>query len=169
MEAIDCIMTRRSIRKYQDKPVPEETIKKILEAGMMAPSAGDQRPWHFIVVKDKKILEEASHVYRYHAMVKGAAFAILVCGDPSKERHSGYWVQDCSNATMNLLLAAHALGLGAVWTGVHPRKDREDAFRAIFKTPEGIIPFALIPFGFPAEMPSAKGRYDEKLVHKERW
>jgi nitroreductase len=165
MDAIDCIMTRRSIRQYENKPVPDKTIKTILEAAMMAPSGNDRRPWRFIVIKDKKALDEIANVYQYHRMAKDSAVAILVCGDPA----GAFWEQDCSNATMNILLAAHALGLGAVWCGIHPRQDREGAYRKLFRIPENIMPFALIPIGMPAEKRAAASRYDEKLVHKERW
>ncbi len=169
MDAIDCIMTRRSIRKYDKKEVSKDIINKILAAAMMAPSAHDQRPWRFLVITDKKLLEKAANVYKYHGMVKDAAFAILACGDPSVEKQEGFWIQDCSAATQNLLLASHSLGLGSVWTGVFPRTDRVDAFRKLFSIPQPIIPFALIPFGYPAETRQKEDRYDETKVHWNTW
>jgi nitroreductase len=125
MDAIEAILGRRSIRSYTDKPVAKETVQQLLEAAMAAPSAGNQQPWHFVVVDDRALLEKITTVHPYAQMAKSAQLGILVCGDLSLEMHQGYWVQDCAAATENLLVAAHALGLGAVWTGVHPRSERE--------------------------------------------
>jgi len=169
MDALTAIQTRRSVRKYREGKVSDELINKILEAGMNAPSAGNEQPWHFIVIKDRKILNEIPKFSPYAGMVKQADFAILVCGDIKLEKYEGYWVQDCSAATQNILLSAHALGLGAVWTGVYPREDRVKGFRKQLNIPDDVTPFAFIPVGYPAEETVASDRFRKERVHYERW
>jgi nitroreductase len=169
MDALEAIRTRRSIRKFQDRPVPEELIRKVLEAGMMAPSAGNQQPWHFLVITDRTILDEVPRINPNAAMAAGAPVAIMVCGDTTLEKHAGYWVVDCSAAVENLLLAAHALGLGAVWTGVYPRQPRIDGLRRLLALPEHVMPHSLIVLGYPAEERQSENRYREDRVCRDRW
>ena len=169
MDAEDVILTRRSIRKYAKKSIPDELIKDILEAGVSAPSAGDQQPWQFIVIDDRKILDELPNVLPNGKMLSDADKAILVCGDLSQEKHKGYWMLDCSAATQNMLLAAHAKGLGACWLGVYPREERVENLKKLFKTPDHIIPFSVISLGYPNEESSKVNRYDESRVHKNTW
>jgi nitroreductase len=126
MDTIEAILTRRSYRKYNSNPVTEENINIILRAGMHAPSAGNQQPWHFVVIKERKILDKVPSVHPYAEMLKTAQAAVLVCCDLELEKHKGMFVQDCAAATQNMLLAAHALGLGTCWLGVYPRQDRMD-------------------------------------------
>ena len=145
MNPLEFIHTRRSIRKYEDRKVPDKLIIKILAAGMSAPSAGNEQPWQFIVITEKSIFEKVPYINRYAAFVKNAPAAILICGDLSLEKHRGFWVQDCSATTQNMLLAAHTLGLGAVWTGIYPRQNRVDGFKKLFNIPDKVVPFALIP------------------------
>jgi nitroreductase len=135
----------------------------------MAPSAGNEQPWHFIVIKDKALLKKIGETHRYHSMAASAGAAILVCSDTALEKYPGFWVQDLSAATENLLLAAHALGIGAVWTGVYPREDRMAAYRKLLHIPEHIIPFALIPLGYPAEEHGVEDRYNAQRVHRDTW
>jgi len=169
METIEAINTRRSIRKYTDKPVPDETVEKILRAAMMAPSAGNQQPWHFIVVRDREILNEIPLVHPYSKMLAKAQVAIVVCGDMDLQKHEGYWIQDCSAATENLLLAAHALGLGAVWLGVYPREDRVKGISGLMGLPENIKPLSLVSIGYPGEEKPHPDRYDPSRIHHDRW
>ncbi|WP_300523852.1 nitroreductase family protein, partial [Aminiphilus sp.] len=122
--AQEVILKRRSIRNYTAEPVTEEQIRALLEAGMSAPSAGNQRPWHFVVITDRAIREEIPRLHPYASMVPRAPVVIAVCADPALERYPGYWPQDCAAATENILLSAEAQGLGAVWLGVHPDEDR---------------------------------------------
>jgi nitroreductase len=122
VNTLDAIHNRRSIRKYLDKPVPPDVLRQVLSAAMYAPSACNQQPWQFVVLDDRKLLREVPKINSYAAMAAQAPVAILVCGDSSLETVPGYWVIDCSAAVQNLLLAAHALGLGAVWTGVYPQQ-----------------------------------------------
>jgi len=169
MDTLTAIHTRRSIRRYTDRAVPEETITRLLQAAMAAPSAGNEQPWQFFVITDRAILDAIPKFHPYSAMLKHASVAILVCGDLTREKHRGYWVQDCSAAAQNLLLAATAMGLGAVWTGVHPQEDRVDGMRKLLRLPEQVIPLALIPLGYPAEHPGSADRFDPGRIHRNGW
>ncbi len=165
MELMEAIRTRRSIRKYEDREIPEEMIREILDAAMMAPSAGNAQPWQFVVVNDREILDSTKAVHPHLNMVTQAKVGILLCADLSLEKFPGYWVQDCSAAMQNMLLAIHALGLGAVWTGVYPMEDRVQAFSRIFNLPEKVIPLGFVPVGWPAQSPQSKSRFKEDRVH----
>ncbi|WP_136796902.1 nitroreductase family protein [Desulfosediminicola ganghwensis] len=169
MNVPEAILTRRSIRKYTDAPVTDEQINTILEAAMMAPSAGNQQPWQFIVVRNKEIQGKLKDINPYAAMSDKAPVGILVCGDLSLEKHAGFWVQDCSAAIQNILLTVHDLGLGAVWTGIHPLKDREEGFNQLFKLPEHVIPLGYIVIGQPDQHPTTVSRYKVDRVHQETW
>ncbi len=169
MNVLDAILTRRSIRLYTSKPVPRELIDDLLKAAMSAPSAGNERPWHFIVLTDRGILDEIPKFHPYSGMLKQASVAILVCGDTRLERHKGYWVLDCAAATENVLLAAHSKGLGAVWCGVYPTEERVAGFRKLLHIPEHVMPFSLIPVGYPAEIKQAEDRFDRSRIHDNRW
>ncbi|HGE70115.1 TPA: nitroreductase family protein, partial [Candidatus Poribacteria bacterium] len=124
MDAMQAILSRRSIRRYTDKPVSDEVVEQLLKSAMSAPSAGNEQPWHFVVIRDRQILNEIPKIHPYSGMLKEAPLAILICGDESLQKYKGYWVQDCSAATENLLIAVNALGLGGVWLGVYPIEDR---------------------------------------------
>ena len=165
-ELIQTIFTRRSIRRYTADPVGEEDVKTLLEAAMAAPSAGNRQPWHFIVVTDRQTLDALAEVHIYGKMLFEAPLCIAVCGDPSLSNH---WVQDCSAATENLLLAVAALGLGAVWLGVHPGADRVAAIRKELRIPESFVPLNLISIGHPAEEKEPRTQYDELRVHRGWW
>lgn len=169
MDVLEAIHSRRSIRKYEDKPVSEKIIKEILGAAMMAPSAGNAQPWQFVIVDDREKLEMVASINKYATMAKKAPMGILVCGDLSLEKYPGYWSQDCSAAVQNLLLAAHAKGLGAVWTGVYPDQERVPNFKKLFNLPEQIIPLGFIVIGHPAQESKKKDRYNEDRVHHNSW
>jgi len=169
METLQAIKTRRSIRKFLDKPISSEIVRELLEAAMFAPSAGNEQPWQFIVLDDRKFLDEVPRICPTASMCRQSTLAILVCGDSTLEKYPEFWIQDCSAAVENLLLAAHALGLGAVWAGVHPMKDRVEGFRKRLFLPEEITPFALVALGYPNEVPAAPQRYKEERVHYNGW
>jgi nitroreductase len=169
MYAMDAILSRRSIRKYTKQSVPDQLIKELLEAAMNAPSAGNEQPWHFIVINDRGILDEIPQYHPYSQMVREASVAILVCCDLQLDKQDGLWVQDCAAATENLLLAVQAKGLGAVWLGVYPRDERVTGLRKLLSIPEQVIPFSLIPIGYPAEHKPRANRYDSSRVHDNRW
>ncbi|MDY7010010.1 MAG: nitroreductase family protein [Planctomycetota bacterium] len=171
---MEAILSRRSIRKYTDQAVPDELIRALLNAAMSAPSAGDQRPWRFVVIDDRGMLDTITTFHPYSAMLKEAPAAILVCYDEQMVelevvRKEPWWVQDCSAATENLLIAARATGLGAVWLGIYPTEERVARFRELVGAPEHIVPFALISLGFPAEQKPREDRFDESKVRYNRW
>jgi nitroreductase len=168
-DCLDLILSRRSIRAYTDEPVTEEQIEQLLRAAMSAPSANNEQPWQFVVIDDRELLDTIpDEVHPYSKMLKEAPVAILVCGEPRRQHHAGYWEQDCAAATQNLLLAAHSLGLGAVWLGVHPREKRVNGMRELLNLPGYLVPFALISIGHPAEEFPPSNRYDPERVHRNR-
>ena len=166
---IDALLKRRSIRQYSIKPVDKSEIRLMLKAGMYAPSARNEQPWHFMVIDDRGLLLQIREVHPYASMLSGAALAILVCGDENLELSKGYWPVDCSAATQNILLAAHALGLGAVWLGVYPRQERQSAINKIFELPSHIQPFSLISIGHPAEEKGIPDRFKEDRIRWNEW
>lgn len=169
---IDNIMTRTSVRSYEDKEVENDKIETLLRATMAAPSAGNKQPWEIIVIKDKNVLNTISNNMRTMKMVKDAPLAIVICGD-MKRTFDGdgldYWIEDTSAATENLLLAAHALGLGAVWCGVYPLPERVTFFQELLNLPQDIVPLNVIPIGYPAESPAPKDKWKPESVHYETW
>ncbi|MHC4400054.1 MAG: nitroreductase family protein [Planctomycetota bacterium] len=169
MDALEAIRHRRSIRKYQDKPVPEDVVGQLLAAAMMAPSARNAQPWQFVVIDDRALLAEYAAKHPNAAMAKDAPLAILVCGDLRLELSEGYWPVDCAAAVENLLLAAHALGLGAVWTGVYPRQPRMATLRELCSVPDPVVPHSLIVLGYPAEEVASEDRFRPDRVHRNRW
>jgi len=169
MNTFDAIFSRRSIRKYTSQSVPEELVTEFLKAAMAAPSAGNEQAWQFIVIRDRALLDAIPKFHPYSAMLKYASVAILVCGDLSREKIKGFWVQDCSAATQNLLLAITARGLGAVWTALYPMEDRVAGMRKLLGLPDNIVPLSLVPIGYPDEHPGPVNRFDAARVHKDRW
>ncbi len=163
------IFTRRSIRKYKNTEVEDSVIQEIIKAGMNAPSAGDEQPWHFIIVNDFDKLVEINKVHPHSNMILHAKAAILICGDLSLEKHEGFWIQDCSAAVQNMLLMIDYKGLGSVWLGVYPRKDRIEGIKKIFNLPERVIPFAVLPVGYPDEAKPENNKYNESRVHFNKW
>jgi nitroreductase len=166
---INVILTRRSIRRYSGKTVNKSDINLLLKAAMYAPSARNEQPWHFIVIDDRGLLGRISEVHPYASMLPGAALAILVCGDENLELSKGYWPVDCAAATQNILLAAHALGLGAVWLGVYPRQERQSALRKIFGLPSHVHAFSLISIGYPAEEKGLPDRLKKERIRWNEW
>ena len=172
-DVLTVIATRKSIRKFDPlRAVEDEKIEKILKAAMAAPSAMDKRPWEFIVVKDKTQLQKLGERLPYSRVANGAQLAIVVCGSLNNGlpgRGKEYWIHDCSAATMNILLAAHGLGLGAVWTGVYPGEERVAIVREILAIPDGYAPLNVIPIGYPAEDPAVKDKWAPTKIHADRW
>ena len=169
MDLFDAIHTRRSIREYEDRPVSADLARELVAAAMSAPSAGNARPWQFVLITDRDILGQIPGVHPYAAMAATASLAVLICGDLSLEQYPGNWVADCSAATQNLLLAAHGKGLGAVWTGVYPDEGRIKGFRELLGLPECVVPLALVPVGYPRHAPGKQDRYEEAKIHQDRW
>ncbi len=162
---LNLINTRRSTRNFKPDPVSDKDVQDLLEAAMNAPSAINEQAWQFVILSEK-VLE------KYLAIngntPKSAPVAILVCRDLAAEKAKGYSVQDCAAASQNILLAAHAKGLGAVWTTVFPEKVVPT--RNLLNIPESIQPFSCIPVGYPAvDLKNTTSRFDEKKVHRQSW
>lgn len=163
---LNIIFSRRSIRQYTDAPVGEQEISSLLAAGMAAPSASNRKPWHFVVVTDRTALRGLANAHPYGRMIASAAIGIAVCGDPAL---SDWWVQDCTAATENILIAVAGLGLGGVWLGCHGRPEREQAVREVLGIPERIGVLSLLSIGYPAEYKEPRTQYDPARVHANRW
>jgi nitroreductase len=166
---VEVILSRRSIRKYTDRIIEEATLETLLRVGMSAPSAHDQRPWEFILVDDRKTLEAITLFHPYSKMLHNAPAAIVVCGRTSNIKSTGFWPLDCAAATMNILLAAHALGIGSVWLGVYPVEYLVSRVGALVGVPEDVTPFSIVSLGYPAEEKEPSKRYDLARVHRNRW
>jgi nitroreductase len=170
-DKLSAIWGRRSIRAYINAPIPNEVITDLLCAAMAAPSAAAKDPWRFIVVQDRTMLRRMAGALPHGGMLAEAGAGIVVCGDLSAAHDAqlSYLLQDCSAAIENLLIAAHLLGLGACWLGVHPREARINALRALLGIPAGIIPMSAVALGHPAEHKEPRTRFDSRYVHHERW
>ncbi len=167
---IDCIMTRASVRSYTSEQVPDSMITTILRAGMAAPTAANQQPWHFVVVTEPSLKDSIAAAFEYTKMVQGCSFAVVVCGDMDRlfegdMADGGFWVEDCSAASENMLLAAHAMGLGGVWCGIYPLRDREQRLRGILNLPFNLTPLNVMAFGYPAQTPAPKDKWAPEKVH----
>ena len=163
------IYTRRSIRSFTPETVVPELIDSFIKAGMNAPSAANQQPWQFVVIDDRTLLDELMTVHPHSSMLKQATVAILVCGDLSLEERKDYWVQDCAACTENILLEISDAGLGAVWLGVHPREDRVTGIRRVLGIPEHVVPFSLIPVGYPGETKPPNDKFLAERIHRNGW
>ena len=161
------ILARRSIRAYTDEALSEEQIATLLQAAMAAPSASNLKPWHFVVVTQRETLNALAERHPYAKMLYQAPACIVVCGDMGVS--DAFWVQDCSAATENILLAATGMGLGACWLGVHPRAPREAEIRQLLDLPKKVTPLCLISIGYPAEEKPVRTQFDAGRVHRDRW
>jgi nitroreductase len=169
MDAVTSLMTRRSIRQYTDEDVTAEQLETLLRAAMAAPSAGNQQPWRFVVVRDAEVRAKLAEATPYSSPIGRAPLGFVVLADTRENKHPGYWVQDCSAAIQNLLVAAHAIGLGGVWIGVHPNPEREEAVAAIVDPPEGFEVLSMIAVGHPAHPGPDVDRYRTEFVRTDSW
>lgn len=170
--ALENIMSRTSIRSYSDRKVAPETLDTLLRAAMAAPTAGNKQPWRFIVITERATLDSIAANFSTMKMAAGAKAAIIMCGDPAATfdgEGRGYWIQDLSAATENLLLAAHAVGLGAVWCGIYPQSDRVRQFSDLLAIPDSIIPMACVCIGYPDSEPTPKDKWNPDYVHYNSW
>jgi nitroreductase len=166
-DLLDLMYTRRSVREFTDEEVADEQVEAMLKAAMAAPSAQDLQPWHFVVVRKRKLLDKLAEVHKYAYMLEHSPLAIVVCGDQEvSERH---WVEDTCTATQNLLLAATAVGLGGVWIGVYPKKRHQRYVRQILDIPEQVGVLCIVALGKPAEQKKARTRYNPERVHQDGW
>jgi nitroreductase len=170
-DKLEFILGRRSIRAFAPGEVGGAAITQLLQAGMAAPSAVAKDPWRFVVIRKKETLSAIAAALPNGTMLATAPLGIVVCGDldAAHDRQLSYLLQDCSAAIENLLLCAHALGLGACWLGVHPREDRVKKLREILSLPDSVIPVAGIAVGRPGEEKEPRTRFNREYVHWEKW
>ena len=169
MNALEAIFTRRSVRNFKPDPVPDNDVHDLLKAGMQAPSAKNEQPWHFIVINDPDLLHAIPEFHPFSKMLQTAPMAILVCSDRKLETKRASWLQDCSAATENILLAAHAKGLGAVWLGIFPDSERVLGMQALLNMPKDIRPVSLVAVGYSDSRPEPVDRYKQERVHYNQW
>lgn len=169
MDTLTTIFTRRSVRKYSAQPVSDATVKLLLQAAMSAPTAKNTQDWEFIVIRDKNTLAQIPGFHPFAKQIPTAQVAIVVCGNTKLEAAKGHWIPDASNASMNILLAAHSLGLGAVWTTFYPYEDRTAGIRKLLGLPDHIMPLNIIPLGYPVEKRAYQDRFNPAKVHYEKW
>lgn len=165
------LFSRRSVRRFTGQPVSDEMLQDLLEAAMAAPSAVGKDPWHFIVVRDPRMLERMAQGLPHGRFIPQAGACLVVCGDLERAHRNelSYLIQDCSAAIENLLIAATILGLGSCWIGVHPGDERVRQVRTLFELPEHILPLSAVALGWPAEHPAARTRHRREAVHTETW
>lgn len=171
-ETLKIIHQRKSVRNFSEKPVSDSLLEVLTRAGMAAPSARNLQPWAFIIITEREILDSLGDQLKNARMLKTAQAAIIVCGDISKasmDPDSAYWVQDCSAATQNILLAAESLNLGAVWTAAYPYNERINPVREVLNIPENLIPLNVIPIGYPAKEEQAKDKWNPEVVFRNRF
>ncbi len=170
MDTMEAILSRRSCRSYTEETISDELVEQLLKAGMSSPSACNQRPWHFVVVDDRETLNNISDIQAYSPMLRQAPMAIVICSDGGDPAMSApYWPQDCAASTQNILLAARAVGLGAVWLGIYPDETRAAGLRKLLTMPETFTPFCVISLGHPAKAPRPIDRYEPERVHRNHW
>ncbi len=169
MDALKAILTRRSIRKFTGEIIKDEDLQLILKAGFAAPSAHNRQPWEFVVLKDKNNIEAFAKEHPYAKMLPQAGCGIIVCGNIDVQKEEGFLVEDCSAAIQNMLIAIHALGLGAVWCGIHPKTKLTKMTKKLLNLPDSIIPVGLIAVGYKNEIKEPKDDFDEKKIHYNKW
>ncbi len=168
METLEAILTRRSVRKYLPEPVDDETVTQLLRAAMSAPTATGQA-YDFIIVRNREVLGQIRDFHPHAEMLAKAPLGIVVCGDPNREALPGRWIMDCSAATENILLAAHALGLGACWVGIYPVEERINGVRRLFGIPHHVVPLCVVAVGHPGEKKRPAQRFKPELIHRDKW
>ena len=168
MDTIDAILTRRSIRHFSSKAVPEEEIQVLLKAAMYAPSGGNAQPWHFVVIDERAVLDEVPKFHDSSSFILEVPLAILICADEELAK-PGRWLLDCSAAAENMLLAAHARGLGACWIGIQPVAERIEGITRLMELPPKVYPVCLIAIGYPTETRHQPERFRPERIHHNRW
>ncbi len=169
MDLMEGILTRRSIRKFTDQVVEPGQVEQILRAAMYAPSGMNMQSWQFVVITERELLEGIPAIHPNAGMAPQAALAIVVCGDETIQPSEPRWAINCSTASLNIMLAAYALGLGSVWCGLYPDKTRQQGMKNLLKLPDHIHPFSLLPIGYPAESPDPGERFKMERVHYNLW
>jgi nitroreductase len=166
------ILSRKSVRHYTNQPVSKEQLGILMKAGMAAPTANNKQPWAFAAITERKKLDFLAANLPYARMLAQAPAAIVVCGDMTKTagaRRPELWIQDCSAATENILLAAEGIGLGAVWTALYPYEERYSVVQKTLSCPEHIIPLCILPVGYPEGSDQPKDKFKPENIHWEQW
>lgn len=166
-QTLETIFNRKSVRKYTERPVEKEKLETLVRAGMAAPSSRDRRPWEFVIVTNRDLLDKMGDGLPLARMLKETKQAIIVCGDTVKSENA--WQLDCSAAAQNILLAAESMGLGAVWTAAYPYPERMKIIRDALQLPEHILPLTVIPLGYPTGIEKPKDKYNKKQIHYNGW
>lgn len=169
MNVMDAINARRSIRKFEDKPVEKEKIELLLRAAMQAPSGTNEQPWEFIVVQDKETLEKLANAHQYAMAMKNGTLAIVGIANKKYFVTDCLWPQDLSAASENILLEAVELGLGATWMAIAPFEDRMEYIKNLFSLPDDVIAFNMIILGYPAKEKGFEDRFKPERVHYEKY
>lgn len=169
MDAIEALLTRRAVREFTAEPVTADQINQMLCAAMHAPSACNQQPWHFVVVTQREQLNAIAGVHPYAQMLLQAPLAVIVCADLTLETCPGNWAIDCSAAMENLLLAAHALGLGGVWVGVHPVEQRVKDLSKLLGLPAYAMPLSIAAIGHAKDPLPKVDRFKPERIHQNAW
>lgn len=170
MTALEALLSRRSIRRFASDPIGPEKVRCLLECACAAPSAGNERPWHFVVVDERPLLDALASIHPHAKMLLEAPLALVVCGDPTWGPLSSlYWEEDCAAAMENLHIAAVALGLGSVWIGVHPLPEIEEAVRSLLSLPSRLCVLGLAAVGTPLERKDPHSGCEEGRIHFNGW
>jgi len=168
MDAMQAILTRRSIRRYTEDAITPGMVTELLKAAMSAPTAANE-PWDFVVIRDRNTFDGVRKFHPHAEMLKQAQVGILVCADPTRETLKGRWPLDCAAATENILIAANALGLGACWVGIYPVEERMVGLRGLLAIPDHVIPLSMVSLGYPAEKKKPPDRFRPERIHHDRW
>lgn len=169
MEIIEALVSRRSIRKYKDQHISADNIDIILKSAMYAPSAMNLQAWHYVVIDDKKTLEDTIKSIPHAELLRQTPVAILVSGDAAIEKNESWMIQNCSAATQNILLAAHGLGIGSCWIAIHGMHEVVKNVSQQFELPENIVPVSLITLGYPDETVITEDRFKKEKIHFNKW
>jgi nitroreductase len=169
MDILETIMTRRSIRKFTGTPINTDQELTILKAAFQAPTAHNLQHWEYIVIRDIEVLNQISEYHPYAKMLENAGLAILVCGNTEKQKSIGFLVADCAAAIQNMLLAAHGVGLGAVWCGIYGADSLVENTKQLLNIPDNIVPVGLVAIGNKVEEKEAKERFDSDKIHYNKW
>ena len=169
MDLYEGIVSRRSVRRFTEQPVEKDIIEDVIKAAMYAPSAHNAREWEFVVVDDKALIEAISETSPYAKFAKSAPVVVVICGNTEKEKVAGFWVQDCSAAMQNMLLAVHSKKMGATWCGIHPIADLEMAIQELLELPGHIIPLGLCVMGYTEHSPRQPDRFEPEKIHYNKY
>ncbi len=169
---VEIIQSRASVRQFTTQKPSEEQIETLLRCAFSAPTAMNRQPWHFLVIDDPTLLKQIGEQFPYSRVANNCQVCFIPCGDMTIAMEGyarEFWIQDVSAATENLLLAAHSIGLGGVWTGLYPDLDRVNQLKALLGLPEHITPLCIVPIGYPAENPEVKDKYKAERIHRNLW